>query len=53
MIYRDFLPAALASGRYVAAPAPKVVGRGLEAFQRAIVLQRAGVSGYKLVVDLS
>lgn len=53
MIYRDFLPDALASGRYVAAPAPKVVGRGLEAFQQAIDAQRAGVSGYKLVVDLS
>ena len=52
-IYRDFLPDALASGRYVAAPAPKVVGRGMEAFQQAIDAQRAGVSGYKLVVDLS
>ena len=53
MIYRDFLPDALASGRYVAAPTPKVVGRGLEAFQHAIDAQRAGISGYKLVVDLS
>ena len=53
MIYRDFLPAALASGRYVAAPPPKVVCRGLEAFQHAVDAQRAGVSGSKLVVDLS
>jgi NADPH:quinone reductase-like Zn-dependent oxidoreductase len=53
MIYRDFLPAALASGRYVAAPPAKVVGRGLEAFQHAVDAQRAGISGYKLVVDLS
>jgi D-arabinose 1-dehydrogenase-like Zn-dependent alcohol dehydrogenase len=53
MIYIDFLPAALASGRYIAAPAPKVVGRGLEAFQHAVDVQRAGVSGSKLVVDLS
>lgn len=53
MLYRDFLPAALASGRYVAAPAPKVIGRGLEAFQHAVDAQRAGISGYKLVVDLS
>jgi NADPH:quinone reductase-like Zn-dependent oxidoreductase len=30
MIYRDFLPAALAAGRYVAAPDPMVVGKGLE-----------------------
>ena len=53
MIYRDFLPAALASGRYQAAPAPRVVGRGLEALQAAVDAQRAGVSGFKLVVDLS
>jgi NADPH:quinone reductase-like Zn-dependent oxidoreductase len=53
MIYSEFLPAALASGRYVAAPAPRVVGRGLEAFQHAIDAQRAGTSGYKLVVELS
>ncbi|AQR60341.1 oxidoreductase [Brevundimonas sp. LM2] len=53
MIYRDYLPAALASGRYVAAPAPRIVGRGLEAFQPGLDLQRAGVSGTKLVVDLS
>lgn len=53
MIYRDFLPDALASGRYLTAPAPKIVGRGMEAFQLAIDAQRTGVSGYKLVVDLS
>jgi NADPH:quinone reductase-like Zn-dependent oxidoreductase len=53
MIYCDFLPAALASGRYVAAPAPKIAGRGLEAFQHAVDAQRAGISGYKLVVELS
>lgn len=53
MIYRDFLPDALASGRYVAAPVPKIVGSGLEAFQYAVDAQRAGISGYKLVVDLS
>ncbi|SKA34499.1 zinc-binding alcohol dehydrogenase family protein [Consotaella salsifontis] len=53
MIYQDFLPAALAAGRYVAAPDPKIVGRGLEAFQRAVDAQRAGISGYKLVVDLT
>lgn len=53
MIYRDFLPAALASGRYVAAPPAKVVGHGLEALQRAVDAQREGISGYKLVVELS
>lgn len=53
MIYCDFLPAALASGRYVAAPSPKVIGRGLKALQQAVDAQRKGISGYKLVVDLS
>jgi NADPH:quinone reductase-like Zn-dependent oxidoreductase len=53
MIYRDFLPSALASGKYVAAPEPRIVGRGLEAFQPAIEAQRDGISGYKLVVDLA
>jgi NADPH:quinone reductase-like Zn-dependent oxidoreductase len=53
MIYRDFLPAALASGRYVAAPPARIVGRGLQAFQQAVDAQRAGISGHKLVVDLS
>jgi NADPH:quinone reductase-like Zn-dependent oxidoreductase len=53
MIYCDFLPAALVAGRYVAAPAPKIAGRGLGAFQHAVDAQRAGISGYKLVVDLS
>ncbi|MGV0877568.1 zinc-binding alcohol dehydrogenase family protein [Martelella sp. FLE1502] len=53
MIYQDFLPAALAEEKYIAAPAPKVVGRGLEAFQPAVDAQRAGISGYKPVVDLT
>ena len=51
-IYRDFLPAALADGRYVAAPKPKVVGSGLDQIQRAMDLHREGVSAAKVVVTL-
>lgn len=51
-IYRDFLPAALAEGRYVAAPPARVVGDGLGEVQRALDLQRAGVSAAKLVVTV-
>ncbi len=51
-IYADFLPAALASGRYVAAPEPYVVGRGLESVQTGFDVQREGVSARKVVVSL-
>jgi NADPH:quinone reductase-like Zn-dependent oxidoreductase len=51
-VYRDFLPAALADGRYVAAPPPTVVGTGLGDLQKALDLQRAGVSAAKVVVTL-
>jgi hypothetical protein len=53
MIYRDFLPHALAAGSYVAAPSAKVVGHGLEALQNALQLAKAGVSATKIVVTLS
>ena len=51
-IYRDFLPAALAHGRYVAAPRPTVVGTGVEDLQKALDIQRTGVSAAKVVVTL-
>jgi len=51
-IYVDFLPAALADGRYVAAPPPQVVGTGLEDIQAALDLQKRGVSASKVVVRL-
>ncbi|MFB2554514.1 zinc-binding alcohol dehydrogenase family protein [Herbiconiux liangxiaofengii] len=51
-VYRDFLPQALAEGRYVAAPRAEVVGHGLEAVQPALDALRAGVSARKLVVTL-
>lgn len=51
-IYRDFLPDALAEGRYVAAPKPSVVGHGVGDFQQAIDIQLKGVSAAKVVVAL-
>ena len=52
MIYVDFLPNALAEGRYIAAPEPWVVGAGLEAIQGAFDAQKKGVSARKVVVTL-
>ena len=52
-IYRDFLPAALAEGRYAAVPEPQVVGSGLRDIQHAFDIQRAGVSARKVVVALA
>lgn len=51
MIWREFLPAALAQGRYRCVPEPDVVGSGLESIQRAVDFQSKGVST-KVVVTL-
>ena len=51
-IYRDFLPGALASGRYVAAPKPSISGHGLHDIQSAMDIQLKGVSAAKVVVSL-
>ena len=51
-IYRDFLPAALADGRYRAVPKPRVIGDGLEHLQAALDIQREGVSAEKVVVTI-
>lgn len=52
VIYEDFLPKALTEGRYVAAPDPYVVGKGLEYVQIGFDVQREGVSAKKVVVSL-
>jgi NADPH:quinone reductase-like Zn-dependent oxidoreductase len=52
LIYEEFLPSALAEGRYLAVPAPLVVGHGLEAVQVALDTQRKGVGARKVVVTL-
>lgn len=52
MIYREFLPGALAGGQYKPSPEPEVVGHGLEVIPVALERQRKGVSARKLVVTL-
>ena len=52
VIYKDFLPQALAAGQYIAAPEPYVVGKGLESIQAGFDVQRQGVSAKKVVVSL-
>jgi NADPH:quinone reductase-like Zn-dependent oxidoreductase len=51
-IYEDFLPVALAEGKYIAAPEPQVVGKGLEHIQEALQINKDGVSAKKVVVTL-
>jgi NADPH:quinone reductase-like Zn-dependent oxidoreductase len=52
LIFEAFLPAALAEGRFVAAPSATVVGAGLAQISKALERQRLGVSATKLVVTL-
>ena len=52
MIFEDFLPKVLAEGKYVAAPYPEVVGKGLEYIQAGFELQKKGMSAKKVIVSL-
>jgi NADPH:quinone reductase-like Zn-dependent oxidoreductase len=52
VIYRDFLPSALADRRYIPAPPARVVGHGLDVVPAALEAQRKGVSAQKIVVTL-
>jgi NADPH:quinone reductase-like Zn-dependent oxidoreductase len=51
-VYTRFLPAALASGGYRAAPDATVVGDGLARVPEALALLKSGVSARKLVVTV-
>jgi NADPH:quinone reductase-like Zn-dependent oxidoreductase len=51
-VYVDYLDQALARGRFVPAPEPMVVGKGLEDLQKAMDMQKEGVSAKKIVVVL-
>jgi hypothetical protein len=51
-IWRDFLPGALADGRFRPVPEPVVVGHGLETMQQALDQQRRGMAAQKAVVTL-
>lgn len=52
MLFRDFLPRALASDQYSPAPQPKVVGKGLDKIQEAFDVVRDEVSAEKVVVSM-
>lgn len=52
LIYVEFLPQALASGQFLPAPQPLVIGHGLDAIAAGLAQQRRGVSARKLVVTL-
>ncbi|KAF3018354.1 hypothetical protein E8E15_007087 [Penicillium rubens] len=52
MVYNEFLPGALAAGVFVAAPKPRVVGKGLDRIQSAMDCHMRGVSAQKVVVSL-
>jgi len=52
VIYADFLPGALAEGRYLPAPDPSIIGTGLECIQAGLDLQRKGMSASKVVVSI-
>lgn len=52
VIFEDFLTRALAEGRYLAAPEPHIVGKGLESIQAGFDAQKQGVSAKKVVVSL-
>jgi NADPH:quinone reductase-like Zn-dependent oxidoreductase len=51
-IYNEYLPKALAMGKFDPAPDAEVVGHGLEVIQGALELHSKGVSAKKLVVTL-
>lgn len=52
IVYQDFLPKALAEGKFVAAPEPYVIGKGLEHIQTGMDLVKKGVSAKKVVISL-
>lgn len=52
-IWREYIPNALAAGRYQAKPEPLVIEGGLEKVQEGIEILRKGVSAKKIVIKLS
>ncbi|KAK3322907.1 zinc-binding oxidoreductase [Apodospora peruviana] len=51
-VWTEFMPKALASGQFVPAPEPMVVGHGLEKVQEGMDIVAKGVSKAKVVVSL-
>jgi Zn-dependent alcohol dehydrogenase len=52
IIYQEYLPKALAEGKFIVAPEPLVAGQGLESIQAGFDLLKKGVSAQKVVVSL-
>jgi NADPH:quinone reductase-like Zn-dependent oxidoreductase len=53
LVYGDFIPKALAAEKYIAAPEPYVVGKGLESAQAGLdLLRKGGISVKKVVITL-
>jgi NADPH:quinone reductase-like Zn-dependent oxidoreductase len=51
-VFKEYLPKALEEGKFVPAPDPVVVGKGLHAIQDGVDVLRKGVSAKKVVVTL-
>lgn len=51
-VYHDFLPAALASGKFVPMPETQIVGHGLDKIPEAFEIGKKGLSARKLVVTV-
>lgn len=51
-VYEDFLPRAIAEGKFDAAPEPLIVGKGLESVQAGLDMTKKGLSAKKAVITL-
>lgn len=52
-MWREYIPEALAAGKFQSKPDPVVIEGGLEKVQEGIDLLRKGVSAKKVVINLS
>ena len=52
-VWRNYIPAALAAGKFQAKPDPEVLEGGLDKVQDGIDMLRKGVSARKVVIEIS
>lgn len=52
-VWHQYIPKALATGKFQAKPDPLIIKGGLEKVQEGIDLLRAGVSAQKIVIEIS
>lgn len=52
-VWRKYLPAALAAGKFQAKPDPVILDGGLERVQEGIDILRKGVSARKVVIEVA